>query len=218
MKALRNLFAKLWYHSENTETTRRVEAEENHYFQETGSPINEEQRKFKPVEFIKELPYHPTKQWAKRTLSKIQYLVIHQTLTRQYSTTLQALNRYAITPSPENHLSQTGAPHVPYHFIIMPDGTAFQVNYLDDITWSNAGYNTLTIGASFVGNFTGPSYTGTDKPTPEQIQTLHDLHDYIKAMFPHIELTTHNALGKVNCPGNILMNEVKKINSNNRSK
>jgi N-acetyl-anhydromuramyl-L-alanine amidase AmpD len=174
---------------------------------------------------INELPWHPTRKWRTRNLNEIDTIVVHQSAS---GGTAESINRYHITPTSDrnndgiveswerNHISDEGIPHIAYHYAIENSGDILLCNNLTDITW-HAGvgnYNQRSIGIVVIGNFNGPSYTGTDTPTAEQIKSLRELLDFyknkhipevpiisLKRFYGHCDVK----VAKENCPGNFIM-------------
>ncbi len=166
---------------------------------------------------IKDLPYNsnPKMKWNKRAISKISKIVVHQELA---DGTIESVNRYHITPAPDNHLDKNGAPHICYHFAIRKNGEICQCNELDDITWHVKGYNTVGVGIMLQGDFDAKAakHKGKNKkPTKEQIDSLKKLLDYLvnellsrlekKDVYGHLELQ----VSKKVCPGDDVMKFIR---------
>ena len=155
---------------------------------------------------ITQLPWHTTRRWATRDLSKINKIVIHQELGEG---SIEGVNNYHIGP---NHISQKGCPHFCYHYGIRKDGEIVQANELASITWHVGSHNTESIGIMVQGNFNGPEYDlGTSEPTEAQIKSLEELVDYlIKAFgFTNQNVFGHYHFGKPACPGYVLQKWVE---------
>ncbi|HNW88095.1 MAG TPA: peptidoglycan recognition family protein [Bacteroidales bacterium] len=156
------------------------------------------------TDVVDTLPWHPTKRWGTRTLSVINKIIVHQTLSKG---TMQAVNKYHITPAEDNHISATGAPHICYHFVIEKDGTIYKTNKVTHIVWHCTGQNTASIGILVMGNFDAVDYKGTEKPTEKQIKSLGNLLDAItKDNLEGLKITKlnifgHCDFGKLDCPG-----------------
>ena len=170
--------------------------------------------------FIKELPWHPTKRWSKRKMSDIKKVVIHQTASPAYTDgpkDIFNVNNYFIKPG--NHVSPTGCPHFCYHIAIDDDGIVYWCDEFTDITWHCKNYNSESIGIVLIGSFDGPSFKGKDKnPTKAQINSLvqvlnsivlnlFELESIKKSdIYGHCEL---DKLNKENCPGDGVMQFLK---------
>lgn len=168
-------------------------------------------------DIINDLPWHETRKWSKRALAKISQVVVHQSLTSYENSTIENINKYHITPGPENHLSPNGAPHIAYHFGLDKEGAVFQLNNLSHTTWHVKGMNTISIGIMLLGDFTGPSYEGSDqKPTRKQLINLEKLLDFLVEKedlnVTKTDVYGHNNFGKDNCPGIILSAFVAEYN------
>lgn len=159
---------------------------------------------------IHELPWHPERRWARRRLSEIDRIVVHQELA---DGSIEAVNDYHITPGPGNHLSRQGAPHFAYHFGIRqrnPDGEIVQANELAHSTWHCAGQNRRSVGIMLEGNFRGPGHDLdglSDGPTDAQMASLEEL---VHHLLGELELTRrdvygHYHFGKRACPGYVAM-------------
>ena len=154
------------------------------------------------------LPVHPTRKYGKRPLSRIKYLVVHQ--SGKYYESAETIAEYHITPGPENHLSEKGAPGIAYHYVIERDGTIKLCNNESALTWHCKNHNTASLGILVNGNFDGPEWKGEELPTLEQIINLDLLLDNLTARYPDAEIKGHGELvkNKINCPGNRVMHEL----------
>lgn len=166
---------------------------------------------------IDELPKHPTKKWGKRNLSIISEVIVHQAAAR--GATAFNVNTYHITPSSDknhdgvieswerNHLSDTGAPHICYHYVIEKDGTIEQCNNVTDITWHAKGHNIMAIGIMLAGYFKGRGHEKADEPTKEQLDSLVWLLNKLHEDFPKISKNNYKGhcevdpVNKIACPG-----------------
>ncbi len=98
-----------------------------------------------PIEdLVDTLPRHSTKTYHTRSLSEIEYLVIHHS---------------ALTPAagPKNiaqyHVTRRDWPGIGYHFLVGDDGTLYQGNDVETISHHAAGMNTAGLGICFLGSF-----------------------------------------------------------------
>lgn len=144
--------------------------------------------------------YSKNRPWGKRSESDISKIIVHQELGNG---TTEQVHRYHI--SPESHIKPgLGAPKIAYHFTIEKDGTIYQVNELSDITWHCSGQNLISVGIMLVGNYDGPSHTGSDREPPKiQLDALKFL---LFELLQRLKLNEDNVFvhanfGKVNCPG-----------------
>lgn len=159
------------------------------------------------------LPWHETRKWGKRPLSRINKIVVHQSLT---TGSLEGINNYHITPGNQNHISPKGAPHICYHYAIDRDGEIHHCNPLSSLVWHCKGQNTSGVGVVILGDFDGPTYQGKDKdPTDAQMEALEYLLDnHLVTKFPEADLTGHADFGKENCPGNTIYSYIQEKKNN----
>ncbi len=153
---------------------------------------------------ITSLPAHPDRVWNKRKLSDIDKIIIHQELGES---SIEAVNRYHISASEQNHISPRGCPHFCYHFGIRKNGEIVQANELSDITWQCKGQNKSSVGIMLQGNFSGPGYElGTSEPTPEQIKSTEELVEYLQESLQLGDQAVwgHYHFGKRACPGHTM--------------
>lgn len=175
-------------------------------------PAKPVQEPFEVIDYVNVLKWHKSRTWSKRTLSKINKLVVHQSLT---SGSLEGINNYHITPGKQNHISPKGAPHICYHYAVDKDGKVYQCNQHSSLVWHTRGQNTTGIGIVLLGNFDGPTYKGTETPTSLQLENTNRLIDFLlKSKDINIEKTEvygHKDFGKENCPGTIVYDSVVKL-------
>lgn len=153
---------------------------------------------------IKELPWHPSRIWAKREFHQINKIIVHQELGES---TIEEVNSYHINPGPQNHISSKGCPHLCYHFAIRKNGEIVKANELSDIVWHCKGENMTSVGVMLVGNFSGPGYDlGTSEPTKEQIMAIEQLVDFLleSLQLSPVDVFGHYHFGKPSSPGYVL--------------
>jgi len=176
-------------------------------------------KKFTPQNIVRKLIWHPTKEWKKRGVNAIDRVVVHQSMS---SGTIKGINNYHITPSPNNHISKTGCPHICYTYAIDRIGAeapVYQTNWDDDIVWHTKGQNYRSIGVLVRGDFNGLGYNGQQKPTKNQLENIRRLMDFFveSNKFPLItdysSLYGHQDFGKGACPGFEIYNEIIKLRS-----
>jgi len=148
---------------------------------------------------INVLPWHTTRPWPRRNRADIKKIILHQELN---DGTIEAVNRYHITPGPNNHISPLGIPHFAYHFGIRKNGEVCQCNEYEDITWHAVSENADSIGIMLVGKFKGTNFPG-DEPTREQLVSMAELVDHLQKEFNLNNKTVfgHYHFGKPACPG-----------------
>lgn len=147
---------------------------------------------------VKQLPWHPSRRWASRDISRINKIIIHQELGES---PVEAVNNYHINP---NHISSKGCPHFCYHFGIGKNGEIIQANELSSIVWHCEGQNAVGVGIMLVGNFKGPGHElANDGPTPEQLESLDWLVNYLLVTLnlDYDNVYGHYHFGKPACPG-----------------
>jgi N-acetyl-anhydromuramyl-L-alanine amidase AmpD len=143
----------------------------------------------------------------------VDTIVVHQAAGPG---TTSGIAKYHSRPGPGNHISKKGAVTICYHYSIEKDGKIVQCNDLTDIVW-HAGMrdiNNRSIGILVLGNFDGPTHTGTEAPTSRQMESLKELLTYYKnkhipelpiipleRFFGHRDVKTR----KENCPGHVIM-------------
>ncbi|MEO9482556.1 MAG: N-acetylmuramoyl-L-alanine amidase [Ekhidna sp.] len=160
---------------------------------------------------ITQLPWHSTRRWGTRHLSKIDKIVLHQELGEA---DVEAVNNYHIKP---NHISPKGCPHICYHYAIRKNGEIVQTNELSSVTWHTKGENISAVGIMVVGNFNGPGYDmGTSEPTKEQIKSIKFLVDYLQKSLrlTNQDIYGHYHFGKPACPGYELQKLVESFRDN----
>ena len=166
------------------------------------------------INYINVLPWHTKRKWGKRSLSSINEIIVHQSLS---TGSLESVNNYHITPSVNNHISPYGAPHICYHFAIDKEAKIYRCNPLSSIVWHCRKQNTFSIGILVLGDFSGPSYIGKENPSEKQLESLGALLDAIIGNTDAIagnkatevslnkdNIFGHNSFGKENCPGTII--------------
>lgn len=149
------------------------------------------------------LPTHATKKFRQRDPSKIRGLVVHHTASFAQ---LRAVAAYHVGP---NHISNTGAPGLLYHFYIDPDGSCFLCNDLEAVTWSQGGgsvpvpylgSNTSFVSVAIAGNLS------ETPPRPAQVVALRWLWSWLASSL-HLGsdmVFTHSEFRQTMCPGDAL--------------
>jgi len=151
---------------------------------------------------IKTLAWHETKKWAKRPVSAIDKIVVHQTAG---AGTIEQINDYHVGTT-NNHISPTGCPHICYHFVLDKDGKICQTNRISDLVWHAKGSNYHSIGIMVLGDFKGPdTHLGNDYVTEEQLKGLGVLLTILceKYDIDKNNIKGHNEVSenKPDCPG-----------------
>lgn len=140
------------------------------------------------------LPKHPTKEFAKRSLSQIQEIVIHHTATDSVATSIESIAHYHV--SPNNHICDDGCPGISYHFMINHKGEIYQTNQLETISYQCGGCNTTTIGVCLIGNF------DNEIPTQKALTATHETIRYInQRLGRNLIVSGHRDHKTTSCPG-----------------
>lgn len=151
------------------------------------------------------LPRHKGRQWSTRPPDKLKGMVLHQSL--EDSGSARAIALYHVGA---NHISQDGLPGLSYTLFIERNGKVILANDVEAKTWSQ-GYldpggvdeNALYIGACVGGNFSGPAYKGTQRPSQEQMDSVDKLWKLCRDLWgwSGTGLFGHFHFGKPACPG-----------------
>lgn len=159
------------------------------------------------------LPVHRRKSWKSRDPYALRGVVLHQSLEERGEA--EGVAKYHVGP---NHISKTGLPGMSYTLFIEKDGRVILANSIEDKTYSQ-GYldpnwvdeNAAYIGVCIGGNFSGPGYVGSQRPTYEQMESVRKLWDLCKDFWgwSGAGLFGHYHLGKPACPGNELMEYIE---------
>lgn len=155
------------------------------------------------------LPRHRGRKWTVRPPGKLKGLVLHQSLEEKGSALSVASYHVG-----SNHISEAGLPGLSYTLFIERDGRVVMANDVEAKTWSQ-GYhdpdwvdeNALYMGVCVGGNFSGPGYKGTQRPTREQIDSVDKLWKICKSLWGWTDagLFGHFHFGKSACPGGDLL-------------
>ena len=141
---------------------------------------------FQIKDITAELPKSSTKTYGRRSLSQIVRYVIHHSATSGGDP--WSFARY--------HVQTNGWPGIGYHFVIMPDGTTYQTNALETISYGVENMNTGAVNTCLVGNFE------VTKPTAAQINAVVYLHKDLAARLGQKPIVGHNDLKQTTkCPG-----------------
>ena len=140
------------------------------------------------------LPKHPTKQFDKRSLTVITEAVVHHTGTDSKSTTIESIAKYHVEPG--NHICDDGCPGISYHFMIKPNGTIYQVNELETVSYQCGGCNYNTIGICLIGNF------NEEVPTEKALKAVAKTIKYVnRRLGRSLAISAHYDHKSTSCPG-----------------
>lgn len=140
---------------------------------------------------VDDLPKHPTKTYSKKTLANIDKLILHHFAS---DGTPQAIANYHVTPEDwqwvngvYKNVGGRGWAGIGYHYVIAKDGTIYQTNFHETISYHVAGENSKSIGIALEGNFK------IEQHRPEQITSLNFLIPYLRSQFPQpLEVYQHS--------------------------
>jgi len=150
---------------------------------------------------------HATRRWAKRSVSDIHGLVVHQTAGGD---SVSALAKYHTGKLGKVHIGDgKGLPGIAYTMFVDKAGELSLVNDVEDITWSHGDRtilgdeNKMYMSVCFGGRFTAPGFDGTEHPTDAQIDVFHKVWAFTKDAFglTDLDLYGHYDFGKAGCPG-----------------
>ncbi len=137
---------------------------------------------------IDKLPKHDTKQYKTRPLRNITHLVIHHS---------------AVPPSvlpkriAQYHVSKQDWPGIGYHFLVGEDGTLYQGNALETMSYHAVKANPYSAGICFLGNFT------KTVPPPAQLRAGAHLAAWLmqELGIPLDNMRGHKEYMDTACPG-----------------
>ena len=148
-----------------------------------------------PVPAIKDvtdsLPKHATNRYSTRSLDKITHITIHHSAAPA-NIPVETIAAY--------HVNNNDWPGIGYHFCIGPDGTIYQVNRLETVSYHAGVVNDYTIGICLEGDFRNGLI-----PTPKQIESAGHLSAWLsqKLKIPVANIMGHKEYPKnaTECPG-----------------
>ena len=111
------------------------------------------------------LPKHATNRYSTRSLDKITHLTIHHSAAPA-NIPVETIAAY--------HVNNNDWPGIGYHFCIGPDGTTYQVNRLETISYHAGVVNDYTVGICLEGDFRNGLI-----PTPKQIESAGHLSAWL---------------------------------------
>lgn len=139
--------------------------------------------KYKIIDITDQLPKNGN--YGKRSLSQIVRFVIHHS-----ATTTGDPWQYA-----KYHVENHGWPGIGYHFVIQKDGTIYQTNSLDTISYHVEGNNTASLGICLTGNYE------VETPPIAQINSLVWLLKKLSSELGQKPIEGHRAFKSTKCPG-----------------
>ena len=143
-----------------------------------------------PFEYIVEkLPQHPTKRYNSRDIDIISQVVIHH------------VGVNAVVP-PQNTAAyhvRKGWPGIGYHFYVRTDGSAYQTQGLETVSWHCGGScNTISVGICLEGSF-----VGNRVPPDAQLAATRDVIRWLlwQLELPESAVVGHKDVRATRCPG-----------------
>jgi len=151
------------------------------------------------------------REWYNRDVSTIKVITVHHDAIPHDSRSATQIMQQIFN----SHTGQ-GWPGMAYHYFIHRDGTVYQVNKHEWVTWHD-GVNWDAIGICVTGYF-HPDYN--NQPTKEQLQSLKALLDELCKNHPEFPASQGNVYGhrernSTACPGNNLYPYVKEYRETN---
>ncbi len=141
------------------------------------------------TDIVDKLPVHATLKYDRRTLDKITHIALHHSAAPA-NVTPERVAAY--------HVSKDW-PGIGYHFYVEPDGTIYQTNRLETVSYQVYQQNHYSIGICVSGDFTGVT------PTPLQIERTGHLVAWLmqKLNIPIANVCGHKEFPQnaTTCPG-----------------
>jgi N-acetylmuramoyl-L-alanine amidase len=125
------------------------------------------------------------KAYPKRNLQQIVRFVIHHSADPNGTP-----EKYA-----KYHVKTHGWPGIGYHFVIQKDGTIYQTNALETISYNVENYNTGTVGICLTGNFEDELLQAAQKNS-----LIFLLKKLVEQLGPK-SILPHSAFKATACPG-----------------
>ncbi len=141
----------------------------------------------------------PNRAWYNREVSGIKKITVHHTASLDNGTNEEKLKAIMAT-----HVKNDW-PGLSYHYVIMEDGTIYNVNEHSWVTWHDT-VNWDSLGVCLHGYFHAPY---DKKPTVEQLQALKFLLDELCKNHPEFpsdqdDVVGHRERSATACPGDNL--------------
>src|SRR5687768_9349644 len=99
------------------------------------------------------------------------------------------------------HVKTNGWPGLSYHFVIMKNGNIYQINNLDDLTWTDTK-NVDSVAILMHGYYHSPY---NQRPTAAQLSSLQFMLRNMMNRFklPHTSIRGHRDRTSTSCPGTL---------------
>ena len=136
------------------------------------------------TDIVDKLPKHATLRYDTRALSAITHLTIHHSAAPA-NIPPERIASY--------HVGKDW-PGIGYHFLVEPDGTIYQTNRLETVSYHVYKQNAYSVGICTEGNFVGGVI-----PTPKQIETVGHL---VAWLTQKLNIPLENAKGHKEFPEN----------------
>lgn len=151
---------------------------------------------YKVNNIIGDLP-KGSKSYSKRPLEGITDIVIHHSA---------ANGKFGPYDFAKWHIEQNGWPGIGYHYVIMQDGTIYQTNSHETLSYQTGGHNTYTLGICLAGNFE------EEQVPAAQLKAARWLVSKLQREITSIsKVKRHGDYKGTSCPGkNMPMDEIKK--------
>ena len=131
-----------------------------------------------------QLPKHATLRYATRPLSQITHLCIHHSATAG-TIPLENVAKY--------HVEERGWAGIGYHFYVKPDGTVYQTNRLETVSYQVSQNNDYSVGVCVSGDFTYAP------PPDKQVDAAASL---VAWLMQELSVSDQNVLGHKEFPNN----------------
>lgn len=142
------------------------------------------------TDVVDRLPKHPTLRYSTRKLDKITHICIHHSATPA-NIAIERVAEYHVNPDPSRN--KDAWPGIGYHFYIKPDGSIYQTNRLETVSYHVYGNNDYAVGICTSGDFTRAA------PTAEQIKSTAHL---VAWLMQELKITSDKVLGHKEFPNN----------------
>lgn len=129
---------------------------------------------------------NPNEHYTTRHLNQIDKIIIHHS-----GTTSGSPESYA-----RHHVETRGWPGIGYHYVIQKDGTIYQTNRWETVSYHTSGQNTGSIGVCLTGNY------NTQQPPQAQMNAAAKLVRYLRNNIQQgLMLNQHRQYQQTSCPG-----------------
>lgn len=141
-----------------------------------------------------DLPVHPTRKYNRRYISRIESIVLHHS---------------GGVGSPESfanyHISK-GWPGIGYHYVINKEGTIYQTNRIDTISYNVGPENPRVVSICVIGNYDNKLLSFTQK------ESILDLVNLLRVLLGNKPVKGHKEFKATDCPGKDIMEFIKTLN------